>query len=264
MSWIFVDGISEDALYEALDLAPANGMIDQSYLGSISVPLAGAVLKSGWCGVFAKCALVMDLTLGTKPPRLTRLPAKSRCVACLISEYAMVSYAGLWENGRHTWEIRHDSSQGLEHLELSGDLPQEFEPLREAALEIQRTTNARRKPQVTDKKELSPEFKRRADDLARAGFKLTKIDPSEMLVDCVINVPLDMATAITGYEYCSWVESDFFRSLRILQPAEGNVLEKLGGQPKWWQTMPNIENEIFGVGIDRAGENPGVQEKCSK
>jgi hypothetical protein len=48
MSWIFVDGINEDALYEALDLAATAETPDQHDLGTSYVPLAGAALKSGW------------------------------------------------------------------------------------------------------------------------------------------------------------------------------------------------------------------------
>lgn len=73
MSWICVDEIDQDALYEALDLAPTGGMPDRYDLRTSHVPLAGATLKSGWCAIFAKYELVMDLTMGTNPPRLTRL-----------------------------------------------------------------------------------------------------------------------------------------------------------------------------------------------
>jgi hypothetical protein len=166
--------------------------------------------------------------MGTDPPRLTRLPPKSRSITCVVLEYAMVSYAGLWENGRYTWEIRHDSRQGLEHLELSGDLPQEFERVRNAALEKQRTQP---KPQATYKTELPPKLK----GLEALGYKIRKTN--EMLVDYVFNVPLDMAAAMTGYRYGYDVESDFFRSLR---PTEGDVLTKRVLPPKWWQTVPLI------------------------
>lgn len=57
MSWIFVDGIDQGALYEALDLAQTDEVPDQYDLGTSYVPLAGATLKSGWSAVFAKYAL---------------------------------------------------------------------------------------------------------------------------------------------------------------------------------------------------------------
>jgi len=126
MSWIFVDEINEDALYETLELAVTGEAPDPHDLGTSRVPLAGAALKSGWCAVFAKYALVMDATVGTNPARLTRLPAKSRCVTCVVLEHAMVSYASLWQDGRFAWQVRHDASQGGEHLEARGDFPSAF------------------------------------------------------------------------------------------------------------------------------------------
>src|SRR5438874_13293143 len=114
MSWIFVDQIEPDVLYEALELAPTGEAPDPYDLGTSDVPLAGASLKSGWCAIFAKYALIMDLTTGTNPPCLARLPGKSRSVTCVVLEHAMISYANLWQGGRQSWEVRHDSSQGRE------------------------------------------------------------------------------------------------------------------------------------------------------
>jgi hypothetical protein len=101
MSWVFVDEINEDALYDALDLAATGVTPDEHDLGTSHVPLAGAALKSEWCAVFAHYALVMDATVGTTPPRLMRMPARSRCITCVILEHAMVSYASLWQEGRY-------------------------------------------------------------------------------------------------------------------------------------------------------------------
>jgi len=97
MSWIVVDGIDQNALYDALDLAPTGETPDRYDLGTSRVPLAGATLKSGWCAVFANGTLVMDVTTGTNPPRLMRLPAKSRSITCVVLEGPMVSYASLWQ-----------------------------------------------------------------------------------------------------------------------------------------------------------------------
>src|SRR5262249_42758628 len=115
MSWIFVDGINPDALYAALDLAPTRETADWRELGTSDVPLAGATLKSGWCAVFARYALILDATIGTDPPRLARLPATSRAITCVVLEHAMVSYSSLWQGGRHVWQIRHHPRHGGEH-----------------------------------------------------------------------------------------------------------------------------------------------------
>jgi hypothetical protein len=77
MSWIFVEGIDQDSLYEVFDLAPTGESPDPYDLGTSRVPLAGAEVKSGWCAVFAKYALVLDATTGTNPARLQQNPGAS-------------------------------------------------------------------------------------------------------------------------------------------------------------------------------------------
>src|SRR5215471_16045564 len=221
MSWILVDGIDQDTLFDALDLAPTDQTPGKHDLGTSRVPLAGATLKSGWCAVFAKYALVMDITTGTDPPRLTRLPEKSRSFTCVKLEHAMVSYSSLWYGGRYTWQIRHDSDQGVWHLETSGDLPPEFGGVRDEALQKQRAQEERR-------------------------------GPGELGVDCVFDVPLEMAAMLTGFRYGGamepdyfrkLMEPDFFRNLRTLVPINGNVLTRLSRPPKWWQTVGSIKYE---------------------
>ena len=209
MSWVLVDQINEDALYDALDLAATGVTPDEHDLGTSHVPLAGAALKSGWCAVFAQYALVMDATVGTNPARLMRLPARSRCITCVVLEHAMVSYASLWHDGRYAWQIRHDSSQGRGHLEVRGDLPSAFGDFRSIAMDKQRAEDARRKS-------------------------------GEWAVDYFFDVPLDTAATITGYRN-SAVEKDFFRNLQSLVSTKGNVLTKLSQPPGWWQTVGSIE-----------------------
>jgi hypothetical protein len=212
MSWLFVDGINEDALYDALDLAATGVTPDEHDLGTSHVPLAGAALKSGWCAVFAEYALVMDATVGTNPARLTRLPKESRCFTCVVLEHAMVSYASLWQDGRYAWQIRHDSSQGVGHLEVRGDLPSAFGDFRGIAMDKQRAEEARRKS-------------------------------GEWGVDYFFEVPLDTAAAMTGYRHDHAVENDFFRNLQRLVPVKGNVLTKLSQPPGWWQTVGSLAYE---------------------
>jgi hypothetical protein len=212
MSWIFVDGVDEGDFYEALDVAPTGETPDRYELGTSHVPLAGATLKSGWCAVFAKYALVMDLTIGTSPPRLMRLPARSRSVICVVLEHAMISYASCLLGGRHIWQIRHDSSQGREHLEASGDLPAEFAAYCALATDKQRAQQER-------------------------------LRPDQWGTDYVFDVPLDTAATITGYWHYRTIEDDFFRNLQTLVPTSGNVLTKLSQPPNWWQVTGSTKYE---------------------
>lgn len=109
----------------------------------------------------------------------------------------MISYASLWQGGRHTWEIRHNRSYGVRHLEASGDVPPEFAGFRDIAMDKQRSQEKSR-------------------------------SRGEWGVDYVFDVPLDTAATITGYRHDRWVEDDFFLNLRTLlltsQPPNGRRL----------------------------------------
>ena len=147
MSWIFVDGTELDELYVALDVKSTGETADPYDLGTSRVPLAGLRPKSGWCAIFGQYSFVLDITIGTEPPRLSRLPAKSRAVSCVVLEHATISYACLWQAGREIWQARHrPSKEQREHLDFWGDLPPSFFGTWEAALQEQRERNAMRKP----------------------------------------------------------------------------------------------------------------------
>ena len=210
MSWILVDEIDQDALLAALDLVPTGETPDRYDLGTSHVPLAAVTFNSGWCAAFAKYALILDATLGTEPPRLARLPAKSRAITCVTLEHANVSYASLWSGGRHIWQIKHDPRYGAEHLETSGDLPTDFSSIHDIALRKQRADSATRQP---------------------GGWG----------VDHIFDVPLDTAATITGFRHDRAIREDAFRTLQSLAPADGKALTKLGHPPKWWQMVGSIE-----------------------
>jgi hypothetical protein len=179
MSWIFVDQIDLNELYAALDVKSTGEAADPYDLGTSRVPLAGLRPKDGWCAIFGHYSFVLDITIGTDPPRLTRLPAKSRAVSCVVLEHAMISYASLWQDGRHIWEVRHQpSKEQLEHLEFWGDLSPEFIGIWGAALQKQRESDARRKP-----------------------TEWGVMDLAHLPVDYLFDVPLDAAAVITEFRH---------------------------------------------------------------
>ncbi|GLH78300.1 hypothetical protein SSBR45G_32090 [Bradyrhizobium sp. SSBR45G] len=202
MSWAFVDGVSLQELYEVLDLEPSDQTPDYTDLGTSHVPLAGAMLKPGWCAIFAKYALVMDALLSATPPRLARLPAQSRCIACVVLEHAMVSYAGFWRGGEIVWEIRHD---GGDHLEATGALPAEFSSLRDEAVARQQSS--------------------------RSG---------SWGVDYLFNVPTDTAATVAGYPHRWVVQADLYSDLRTITPVNGHELDRLSTPPQWWQLTKSM------------------------
>ena len=243
MSWICVDGIDPDALFAALDLAPTRQLpLDDRYdVGTSHVPLAAATFDTRWCAIFAHYALIMDATVGPDPPRLTQLPAGARCVTCVTLEHAMVSYASLWHGGRHIWQIRHDQSQGSDHLEISGDLPAEFAHLRDDAVRKRRSEEEAIRKSGVQKSwaeegelKLGPGLGRVRYQVASPGYVL---GPADYMFD----VPFDVAATITGFRHDRGEGWERFTDLQALEPINGNVLTKLGHPPRWWQTLRSKE-----------------------
>jgi hypothetical protein len=192
MSWICVDGIGPEALYQALELAPTGETPDRWDLGLRRVPWAGATLKSGWCAVFGSDASVLDLSMDTDC--LARLPANSRSIVCSVMEIVTMSSASLWQGGRQIWEIQHQGDLGITHLEASGDLPPEFAGIRDIAM-----------------------------DKARAFLdSLESCEPGEWTgddSDYVFDVPIDTA-AITGFRHDRQEREGFFGNLQTLAPVK--------------------------------------------
>jgi hypothetical protein len=233
MSWIFVDQIDLNELYAALDVKSTGEAADKHDLGTKRVPLAGLRPKDGWCAIFGRYSFVLDITIGTDPPRLARLPAKSRAVSCVVLEHAMISYASFWQDGRHIWEVRHQpSKEQPERLDFWGDLPPSFIGTWEAALQKQREHNATRKL-------------------------------GELGVDYIFNVPLAAAAEITGFRHDRGPPGryDAFRDVTTLEPINGNVLRRLNHPPKWWQTVRSIEYFNEGEGPREPDEPTAEQVK---
>ena len=213
MSWVFVDRIDLNELYAALDVKSTGEAADPLALGTKRVPLGGLKPKDGWCAIFGHYSFVLDITIGTDPPRLTRLPASSRAVSCVILEHANISYASLWQDDRHIWEVRRQPSRAQpEHLEFWGDLPPAFIGIWDATLQKQRESDARRKP-------------------------------GEWGVDYLFDVPVAAAAEITGFRHDRGPPGryDAFREVTTLEPINGNALRRLNHPPKWWQTVGSIE-----------------------
>jgi hypothetical protein len=212
MSWIFVDAIELDELYVALDVKSTGEAADPYDLGTGRVPLTGLRPKAGWCAIFGQYSFVLDITIGTDPPRLSRLPAKSRAVSCVVLEHTNISYASLWQGGREIWQARHQPSKGQpEHLDFSGDLPPSFIGIWEAALQKQRADDAMRKP-------------------------------GEWGVDYVFDVPVNAAAEITGFRHDRGRgKEEAYRELTTLELINGNALKRLSTPPRWWQIVGSTE-----------------------
>ncbi len=91
-------------------------------------PVVGAVLPSGAYLLFINDEIVPDDEV------FTRLSENASLVACYANETVMNSYACEWNKGMVQWSIYHDAQQGIEHLEVTGILPREFQSIRDRLL----------------------------------------------------------------------------------------------------------------------------------
>jgi hypothetical protein len=60
-----------------------------------------------------------------------RLSKGASLIACYANETVMNSYACAWVNGAERWSVFHDAQEDIKHLETSGILPPEIQPIRD-------------------------------------------------------------------------------------------------------------------------------------
>jgi hypothetical protein len=90
-------------------------------------PVVGAALPNG-----AYLLYINDQDKIVPDDKVFLLLSKgASLVACYANETVMNSYACAWSNGVERWSVFHDSQQGVKHLEMSGTLPPEMQPIRD-------------------------------------------------------------------------------------------------------------------------------------
>jgi hypothetical protein len=68
-----------------------------------------------------------------------RLSKGAALVACFAHEGIMVSYACGWSDGVEQWFLIHDCEESADHLKTRGNLPQQFQSIRERLFAEQKT-----------------------------------------------------------------------------------------------------------------------------
>jgi hypothetical protein len=101
--------------------------------------------------------------------------AGGRLVAAVVSEGAMNALAMEWRDGKQVWSVYHDGSEGGDTLNVEGQLPPAFEPIRARLMAAQT-------------REQGP-------------------------VDHVFDIPLELAEAVTGFRHDRVSEEDGFTVL---------------------------------------------------
>lgn len=128
LSWVAFRGRSSDDVWGELQLKStgAREEIPES-------PLVGATLPNGWSLLLAN----YDVLRFYDDDLLARLSAEGEAVACLVEEHEMASHASGWKDGKSIWALDHDGSGAPGRLEIRGDPPTLFGPIRQELEEQQ-------------------------------------------------------------------------------------------------------------------------------
>jgi hypothetical protein len=133
VSWLAVRGADKDAVYKTLGLAETG---ERDELPAES-PIAGAALAEGWFVV------VLDRyghELVSDEDVLRRLSQAGEVVAGAAEEHVMCCFSCAWHRGQRLWWTMHDAQHGIDHLEVQGAMPPEFDEIRARLTDEQRAS----------------------------------------------------------------------------------------------------------------------------
>src|SRR5262249_25593428 len=129
-SWVAFQGRPAASVRAELRLrAAAAGEGSQS-------PYLGATLPDGW-----HLLIVGRSQRFVDPALLATLSRGCEAIACFIEDHVMVSQASGWADGRCLWKVDHDS-QAVDQLQVTGEPPALFGPIREDLEAKQRASDA--------------------------------------------------------------------------------------------------------------------------
>lgn len=129
VSWLTVLGKRPDLVRKELGLSETDA---REYLPESDV--TGVLLPSGWYLVFFNDPLPAEC----EESILSRLSLGASVMTFVVEESSMVSVANAYADGARTWQVVHDSSEGLEHLLVEGVPPKQFAEVRDRLLAEQR------------------------------------------------------------------------------------------------------------------------------
>lgn len=125
ISWIAVRGKTPAQVCSAINIAETDerSPFPESDVDAIN-------LDSEWYLVHFNDPLPPELELTVLGP----LSIGAEIIKCVVEECSMVTMASCLSNGKEKWTILHDSEQGLRHLEISGDVPDCYEDIKNRLL----------------------------------------------------------------------------------------------------------------------------------
>jgi hypothetical protein len=157
MSWAAVRGATPQAVHDALAL---RGTATREEIPESDI--TGAELPGGWYMVASN----RDRLRLTEDAALGRLSRVGEVVMCFVEEHVMCSCAACWRDGQCVWSVYHDAQSGMESLDVQGEPPASFAPIRDRL---------------------------RAQQAAADGKKAC--------VDHIFDIPVELAHSLTGYRH---------------------------------------------------------------
>jgi len=150
--------------------------------------IVGAQQPTGWYLVMFNRTEIKDRTL-------EKLSQPGEVVCCFVEDHVMFSSTSAWKKGQKVWHVAHNGEEDrVLHLETSGDLPAEFESIRNRV------------------------FAKQEEETA---------EHDEFKVDHVYELPAELAKKLTGFRHdepTSGLTGEVFEVLE-----RKSVLEKLFG-----------------------------------
>jgi hypothetical protein len=160
IGWIAVNGKAPKEVQTDLGLSETG---EREFMPESE--LTGTHLPSGWYVIFVNDLAARELEDNV----LADLSGGADVMSFLVEEASMVSVATGFSDGRRIWQVVHDSSQGLDHLETQGQLPASFAAVKDRLL----------------------------GKLRAAG---------QHSADYLFDVPADLSKSITGYRHDEDIE----------------------------------------------------------
>lgn len=148
------------------DILASMGLVDTGVIDEANEsPISVAEFPGDWTIIF----LNPFLHPLTEEASLSELSKHCTVLAGQVHEGIMYCSATQYKNGKMIWSVAHDAQEDLYHLETEGTLPSMYDDVRERLKQEQDAAGGETAP-----------------------------------VDCMFNVPVDLAKSICGFEYCRW------------------------------------------------------------
>jgi hypothetical protein len=188
LSWAALKGGNVQTVCSLLELRQT-GRLE----GIAESKVCGTALPAGWYVVVFNRTELKDRIL-------EKLSRTGEVLGCFVEDHVMCSSAAGWKNGKQVWRVAHNGEDdAVLHLETTGQLPAEFEPIREEQFAKQEREAASQ------------------DDLK---------------VDHVYDIPAELAKKLTGFRHDQEIPGLPEEVFEVLEPAKlsSGFLSRLFGR----------------------------------